>query len=197
MDKQFGRKGMWFALGVLALVFLCLLACGAAAAVFAPRGGGVWVQPPASEAGAVQPPMVYYAHGGWGPLGLLGAGIGLLFKLAFWGLLAMLFLGLLRRLFWGRRHACPPPWYGAWQGAPQGASGGEGEAPAAGPCWGPSPGVGCGPSPWRHHAWRHHRHHRWGPPPGWGPQPPEQAAEGGAGEDEPQAPDSEYTGPME
>jgi hypothetical protein len=189
MDKHFGRKGMWFALGALALVFMCILLCGAAATVFAPRGGGGWVQAPAVEDGAVPPAVVYHGHGGWGPLGILGAGLGLLFKLAFFGLLIVLLLRLVRRLFWGGWHTCPPPWYGPWQGASQGASGGEGEAPA--------PGAGWGPPPWKHHAWRHHRHHRWGPPPWWGPQPPGQAPEREAGEEEPQAPDSEYTGPME
>ena len=52
MDKQFGRRGMWFALGILALVFMCILACCAAAAILVPRGGGVWVQAPAGAPAA-------------------------------------------------------------------------------------------------------------------------------------------------
>jgi hypothetical protein len=187
---------MWFVLGVLALVFLCILACGAAAAVFAPRSGGVWVQAPSGaadgQAGAVPPATAYHTYGAWGPLGIVGAGLGLLFKLFLFGLLALLLLGLVRRVLWGHRRMCPPYWYGAWRTAPQGGPQGEGEAPDAGAGW--------GPPPWKRHAWRYHHHHPWGPPPWWGPQPPqppEQAPERGTGEGEPGAPDGEYTGPME
>lgn len=191
MDRYLGKKGMWFALGILALVFLCILACGAAAAIFAPRAGGVWVQAPSGvpsgEAGAAPPVVVYHGHGAWGPLGILGAGLGLLFKLAFFGLLLILLLRLARRLFWGGWHTCAPPWHGPWPGAP----GSEGEAPEG--------GAGRGPAPWQRKAWRHHRHHHpWGPPPWWGTQPqPGPGPEGEAGEEAPEGPEGTYTGPME
>lgn len=191
MDRRFGRKGMWFALGLLALVFLCIVACIGAAALLAPRPAGTWMQPPAGEGGAM-PPVVYHpAHGLWA---LLRFGVGLLFL----GLLALLILKLVRRLVWGPWHAVSPYGYAPWKSAPQGTAGGEAE--------GSETGVGWGPPAWKRHAWRHHHHpHPWGPPPWAAPQPPEQAGCGGqpgpaqaeAEEDGPDRPASDYTGPME
>lgn len=179
MDKRFGRKGMlWIALGLVALLFLCLVvACLGAATVFAPRQGGVWMQPPAGEQGAVPPAQFYPLHGTWGPLGVVGAGLHLLLKLFLFGLLVLLVVRLVGWLFWGRWRACPPHGYGPWKGAPQGAPGDEAGEPG---------------SAWRRHPWHHHHRH-WGPPPWWAPRPPA-APEAEAGEEEP---DAGYTGPME
>ncbi len=189
MDKRFGRWGMWVALGTVALLFLCVVVgCFGAAALFTQRPSGVWMQPQAGEGGAVPPAVVYPAHGGWGPLGILGAGVSLFLKLLLLGLLVLLLLRLVRRLLWGRGHACPPYWYGGWKGAPQGTAGGEEGEADSGTAW--------GPPPWRRHAWRHH--HPWGPPPWWGsPQQGKPAPEPEPGEPAPDAPDAEYTGPME
>ena len=192
MDRHFGRWGMWFALGVLALVFLCILACIGSAAFLAPRPAGTWVQPPAGGEGVIPPTVSHPAHGVWG---FLGAGIGVLFKLLLFGLLVLVLLKLVGRLFWGRWHAIPPYGYGPWQGAVPGAPSNEAE--------GPGPGVGWRPPNWKRHAWRHHHHpHAWGPPPWWAPQPPagptaEGGPEGEAGEGEQDTPSGEYTGPME
>jgi hypothetical protein len=194
MDRHFGRRGMWLALGVLALVFLCTMTCIGAAALLSPRGGGVWVQAPAGE-GSAMPPAVYYpGHGIWTSL---GAGVGLLFKLLFFGLLILLLLKLVGRLFWCRWHAVPPYGYGPWGSTPQGAPEGGAE--------GSDPGTGGEPPAWARPVWRHHRHrHPWGPPPWWeskqpaGPAPqagPEVQAE--AGEAKPDAPTGQYSGPME
>jgi hypothetical protein len=190
MDRYSGRKGKWFALGVLALVFLCIVTCIGAAAMFSLRPAGTWVQPPAGE-GAVNPPEVFYpSYGIWG---FLGAGIGLLFKLLLFGLLLLALLKLVGRFLWGRWHAVPPCGYGPWPGASQGAPRDEAE--------GSEPGVGWGSPPWTRHTWRHHRHPHPGHPPAWWGPPPGPATqagpEGEAGEGEPDAPSGEYTGPME
>lgn len=189
MDKYFGRKGMWIVLGVLALLFLCIVAgCLGTATLFAPRQGGVWMQAPASEDGAAPPMAFYPAHGRWGPLGIVGAGLGLVFKLLFFGLLVLLLLKLVGRVIFGHCHPYRGYWYGPWRTAPQGGPEGE-AAPEADAAW--------GPSPWRRHAWRHHPH-RWGPPPWWGPRPQARPApEAGAGEEASDRPDSGYTGPQE
>jgi hypothetical protein len=190
MERHFDRRGKWFALGLLALVFLCIVACIGAATLHALRPAGIWMQPPAVEGGAV-PPTVYYPAYGIGAF--LGGAIGLLSKLVFFGLLAVLFLKLVGRLFWGRWHYA----YGPWRCAPEGAA--EGEAEAA------EPAVGWGARVGKRRTWRHHRHaHSWGPPPWWGPQPPsgseaqaQPEAQAESGEDEPDGPAGEYTGPME
>jgi hypothetical protein len=82
-----------------------------------------------------------------GPFGFIFGAIGALFKLAFFGLLLLLGLGLVKRLFFGHRCWGPPP---GWR--PPGGKEGEGKPYAA---W------GWGPRAWH----RHHRH--WGPPPWW------------------------------
>jgi hypothetical protein len=189
MDEKFRRNKHWFGLGALLIIFLCVALCGlgAMATMFtrsAPNYGAVpYVQPPAVEEG-VAPPATYYGHGplghhgGWGPFGIIGMGIGLIFKLLFFGLLVLLLLGLVKRLFWGHRHwghgywgpPCPPgkPWKGT-----TGESEDESHAE-----WGPR-------------AWHRHFKH-WGPPPWWGPEPktPDSTSE-------PDTDEPEYTGPQE
>lgn len=190
MDRRFGRRGKWFALGLLALVFLCIVACIGTAAMLALRPAGIWMQPPAGEGGVVPRAVYHPAHGIWA---FLRFGAGLLFL----GLFVLLILKLVRRLFWGSWHAVSPYGYGPWWGAPQGAP--EGEA------GGSETGAGWRPPAWKRRAWRHHHHaHPWGPPPWWGPRPPtgsEAEASAGslaeAGEDQPDGPANEYTGPME
>ena len=173
MDERFRSKGLWIGLGVLALLFMCLLVMGAGAAVFAPLRSSVgYVQPPTGDGGAVAQ-VPYHTHGG--PLALLGYGIGLFFKVAFFGLLLMLLLGLVRRIFWGHRawgHGhwgppCPPP--------RPGKGSAEGDEPAA---WGP----------WAWH--RHHKHGGW--PPWWGEQ-----GQAAGREEEADEAGSEYSGPQE
>jgi hypothetical protein len=177
MDERFRGKGLWFGLGAVALIFLCLLLiAGAFIAVLAPaRMAPVYVQPPAAGEGALQPSAAYY---GPGPLGGLFFGVKMLFGLAFLGVLLLVFLGVVRRLFWGHYHWGPhycapvPPGQG-WEGPP-----GAGSQPQA--------------------DWRRHWHHRWGPPPWWGPAPERAAGEGEA----PGAPESGegapgYRGPQE
>lgn len=191
MDKRFGRWGMWVALAMVALLFFCVVVgCFGAAAISTLRPAGAWMPPQGGEGGAVPPTVFYPAHGGWGPLGVLGAGMSLFLKLLLVGLLVLLLFRLVRRLFWGRWHTCSPYGYGPWKGVPQGVPGGEAEDPDAGTAW--------GPPPWKRHAWRHH-HRAWGPPPWWG-SPPEEggpAPETESGEPVPDPPDSEYSGPME
>jgi hypothetical protein len=131
MDERFRGKGLWVGLGLLAVIFLCLMLCGLGAlSMFTTRSGPVYVQPPAGEEGAV-PPSTYPGHGvlgmgrydGWQPFGILGFGISMLFKLLFFGLLLLLFVGLIRRIFWGHRWWGPPrghkpPQGKEWKGRP-------------------------------------------------------------------------------
>jgi hypothetical protein len=133
MEERFGRKRLWIGLGALGLIFLCLMACGLLTVVglvprpaaVVPQPGATLGQPQGSEDGAV-PPAQAYDYGrpaaGWFPggglLGLLAYGISLLFKVAFWGLLLMLLLGLVRRLFWGPRHRCSPGSHEHWKEHP-------------------------------------------------------------------------------
>jgi hypothetical protein len=178
MDERLREKKHWIVLGALAIVFLCVLLCALGAfGMLVVRSGPAYVQPPTGEEGVV-PPTMYHGrgplsmgqYGGWGPFGIIGFGFSLLFKLAFFGLLLLLLFGLIRRLFWGRRHPWPP----YWGKPPQGKEGEKG----SGAAWGP----------W---AWHHHRKH-WGPHPGWGAEPEPAGREG-----EPDPAESEYTGPQE
>jgi hypothetical protein len=166
VDERFRGKGIWVGLGALAIVFLCVMMCGMVASLAGPRSA-VYVQPPVAEqSGAVPPPAIYgYGPGGIsrtgavGPFGFVLGAIGALFKLAFLGLLLLLGLGLVRRVFWGHHCWGPPP---GWR-PPMPPQGGN----AASAPWGP---------------WGWHRHRRtWGPPPWWGPEP-----EPGDKEDEPE-----------
>lgn len=133
MEERLGRKRLWMGLGVLGLVFLCLTACGLLTlvglvprpAVLVPGPGAALGQAQGGDGGAV-PPAQAYEYGrpaaGWFPggglLGLLAYGISLLFKVAFWGLLLMLLLGVVRRLFWGPRHWCRPGGHEHWKEHP-------------------------------------------------------------------------------
>jgi hypothetical protein len=156
MDERFDGRRVWFAVGAGALVFLCLMLCafGAFATMMfrsePAREVAPYVQPPTGQEGEAAPPTYYHpvppAMGrgaGYGPLGFLSAGIGLIVKLMVAGLLALLFLGLAKRVFWGHR---PGRWH-HWGPPPKG-DGGEGRP---NPAWGP---------------WAWHCGERWGRPPG-------------------------------
>ena len=164
MDERFRGKGLWIGLGVLAIIMLCVMMCGAGSmAMMYMSRGGEYVVPPAVEEGA--PPPVAHGYGplarggaiAHGPFGFLGSVLGGLFKLAVVGLLLLVFFRLAMRLFWGPRF-CGPRFSGAgYRGKPPKGDGDD---------WGP---------PW--HAWHRHRRH-WGPC--WGPldadeEPPENA----------------------
>lgn len=117
MDERFKRKPLLIGLGALALIFLCIMLCGFGAMVtmFTSRTvqPPMYVPAPAAEEGA-QPPPAYYnhspgpmggsRHGAMGPFSFVLRGIGLMFKLAFFGLLFFLLLGLVKRIFWGPGH---------------------------------------------------------------------------------------------
>jgi hypothetical protein len=123
MDERFRGKGMWIGAAALAIIFLCVMLCalGAMGTMFARTTvPAVPYVPQASEDGAVSPP-VYQGHGPLGmgrlghsgPFGLFFGAVGALFKLAFLGVLALLFLGLIKRVIWGPRH-----WHHAYAGKP-------------------------------------------------------------------------------
>lgn len=152
MDERFRGRGIWVAAGGLAIIFLCLMLCamGAMATMFLRQGPAYGVVPqiqaPAGEDGGVAPPITYGPvvgrPAGYGPFGLIGAGIGLLFRLAFFGLLLLLLLGLVRRLFWGPRHwhhrhpgkppkGKPYPGWGPWAWHCHGEVGDEEAKPAS------------------------------------------------------------------
>jgi hypothetical protein len=170
---------MWIGLGFLAIVFLCVMLCALGAFVtMAVRPGPTYVQPLPEGGEAGGAPVVQYGplgygyHGGAGLLGIAGYGIGLLFKLLFFGLLLLLGLGLIKRLFWGRPHYWGRHRYEPYPGKPPTADT-RWKSRGRHPHWGP----------W---AW----HHPWEP---WAPDeeagvPPEEAMD----EDE-----AEYTGPQE
>ena len=139
MDERFRGKGIWVIAGVAGIVFLCLMLCGLGAMVTTfTRSEAVYVQPPLDEGGAV-PPQVYQGplgmgrYGGHGPFGFLASGIGLFFKLAFWGLLLLLLFGLVKRLIWGPRHCHPGPWRHHYRGKPPKGKEWEGKPHAWGP----------------------------------------------------------------
>jgi hypothetical protein len=153
MDERFRGNRLWIGLGALAIIFLCVALCGfgAMASMFMRSDIGYapapYVQPPAGEEGVVPPPTYYQDHsplgmGRYGNTGLFGfvsGAIGLLFRLVFFGLLLLLLLGLVKRLFWGPRHhwACypgRPPKGKEWKGRPH-------------PGWGPWAWHGHG-APW-------------------------------------------------
>lgn len=180
MDEHLRKNKHWIGLGALVIIFLCVALCGlgAMATLFfrgGPTAGAVpYVQPPAGEVAQAAPPVVY-GHSpmgiGWSsPLGFIGGAIGLLFRLAFFGLLLLLLIGLVKRLFWGPRwgshhwaahHPGMPPRGKPWKGAP---------------------------------------HSQWGPPWAWrcAPQPGEAEPAAGSESDEPEEPDATaYNGPQE
>jgi hypothetical protein len=158
MDERFRGKGIWIVGGVFALVFLCLVLCGLGAMVTtALRPGPVYeimpqVQPPTGQEGVVPPPAYYGPgsvgrHTGFGPFGFILGGIGLLFKLLFLGLLLLLLVGLIRRLFWGPRHWHHRPWGPYHPGKPPAAEEWRRKPHA----WGPWAWHGCG-APWDEEA---------------------------------------------
>lgn len=118
MDERFRGKQGWIALAVIGFVVLCLMVWGGAVmAMFLARPGPVAIQPPASVEGVV-PAVPYYGYGhfGGGLLGIASFGLSLVFKLFFFGLLMLLGLGLVRRLFWGHHYGCGPHGGKAWKG---------------------------------------------------------------------------------
>ncbi|MBN1659919.1 MAG: hypothetical protein JXA93_16065 [Anaerolineae bacterium] len=199
MDEVLRRKRLWIGLGIIGMIFLCVMTCALGALLTLMPWHSVanapapYVAPQADEGGAA--PQVYQGpmvgrHSGFGPLGIVGLGFRLLLKLLFFGLLLVLGLRLMRHLLGGPRHWCAPYWGPYYQGRPpKGApEGGERE-------------TGWGPPPWVHKAWQHHRPH-WGPPPWWGPG--QEQAGGKPAADVPAAdvpaadvPGDEYTGPQE
>jgi hypothetical protein len=161
MDKEFRQRRTWLIVGVAAIIFLCLavLGMGAMAAVLG-RSGIVGAGPLAEMERGV-PPQVYHGfggigrHGGVGVFGLLGFGLGLLFKFVFFGLLLLLLIGLIRRLFWGPRH-----WHPRYMGPHH-----RGKPPKG--------------AEWKH------RPHAWGPPWTWhGHGEPEEVEDEFADEEE-------------
>jgi len=169
MEERFRGKGLWFGLGCLALLFLCLLLMAGAASVFlAPfRMAPAYVQP-------AEPPAAYH---GPGLLGGLFFGVKMLFKVAFLGLGLLLLFGVARRLFWGPYH-----WWPHYCAPVPSGKGWEGQ-----------PGGGAQP----HTHWRRHWHHHGGPPPWWGPAPERPAGEGEApGTPEAEA-GTGYSGPQQ
>jgi hypothetical protein len=183
MDEGFKKYGLWIGLGAMAVIFLCIMLCGAGAMIsmigrsiptYAPVPH---VAPPAAEDGSAPPQAYYYPPAPYFGSRYTGFGLfGFLFRVVCFGLVLLLVIGLFKRLLWGRRHwryrFCGPP----FPGKPP--KGGEPEQDAAE--WGP---------------WAWHRHHRrWGPPPWWGPEP--ESGKGGAQPDS-DTENSEYTGPQE
>jgi len=186
MDEFYKRNKVWIGVGALALILLLgmmVCALGAMGVMFARSGqthGPVpYVQPPAAEEGAVPlaPQHNYgpgplaggrYSHAG--PFGFFSGVLGFLFKLAFFGLLLLLFLGLVKRIFWG-----PGPW-----------------SPNA---WGP--GHTARRSPAGH--WPGRPHPMWGPWAGHDSSAPWEADEepSAAEADPADSQGSEYSGPQE
>ena len=161
MNEQFRGKRLWIGLGALALVGLCVMMCLGAAAFFALHSGqghrAMLDAPPSAgqEEGTVAP--TNRGPFGWGMDRARGFGPArLLFRaglctvpLLFFGLIALLAVGLVRRRCWAHGH---------W-GSPPGAQPPEGENRG-------------GPFAW------HHRGHPWGPPP-WSAPAPEPSGEQG------------------
>lgn len=184
MDERFKRPGIWIGLGVMAIIFLCIvMLCGAGAmlSMFGrslPAYGPVpQVAPPVAEDGAAPPQAYYYGYGPFSGGRHMGFGLfGFLFRAFVFGLALLLAIGLLKRLLWGPRHwrhrYCGPPHPG------RRPKGGEGEQASSE--WGP---------------WAWHRHHRhWGPPPWWGPEAETDREDA---EPDPDPHNPEYTGPQE
>lgn len=161
MEKRSRRTGLWIGLGALIIIAMCVMLTGLGTLLMlrghsGPAQGMVpQVQAPATEQGGAVP-APYYSHhsmgrfGGFGPLGFIGFGIRMIFRLVFFGLLLAVFVGLTKCLFWGRRHR----WAHCHGKAPEG----EDEE------WGPMPWHGL------HKNW-HRKIAKHGPPPWWGRYP--------------------------
>jgi len=197
MEEVVRKKGLWIGLAVIGVIFWCVILCVVVPLLtLLPRQTvtyvpAPYVQPPAAEEGAA--PQVYQGPiagtRGWGPLGIVGAGLRLMFRLLFLGLLLMLGLRLLRRIVWGPRHWCSPCWGRYYHGGPRPES-------AAGPPAGNQGETGWGPPPWAHRGWHHHRRH-WGPPPWWAPAPGQAGTRPAEAEPAEAEPGDEYSGPQE
>jgi hypothetical protein len=182
MDERFRDKRLWVGLGALAILFFCVAMCGLSSmATFLMRDGisqppAVYPQPPAADTDiAPQPPTHGYApYGAWRPAG--SGFLGTLFRLMLFGVMLLVAIGLLKRVFWGR-HYCGYHHWGRHARMPH-------------PPHRPKPPSGvdcrCGP------------HRKWGPWP-W-------AAPGEAGSQEPgttssaeetESGETTYTGPQE
>lgn len=121
MDKRFRDKRLWIGLGGLAIVFLCIAMCGMASlAMFTLRQGPTYApvpysQPPAADDGTLPPPP-NLGYGGYGPLGIGRhsgfSPFGFIAKLFVAGMVALLALGLLKRVLWGGRHCARHHWHG-------------------------------------------------------------------------------------
>ncbi len=183
MDEFYKRKGLWIGLGALAIIFLCVMVCmmGAFFTVTS-RSGVVYgalpqVQLPAEGASVAQPAVQYYGpmgmprHGGFHPFAIL-------IRMLFFGLLVLLFVGLMRRILWGHRHWAP--YYRGrhphWPAAGMSPKGKVGKHPPH-PAWGP----------W---AWH-------GPCGGWAPEDEPVGEEDEADATEAGVDTSEYSGPQE
>ena len=133
MDERFRSSRLWIILGALGILFLCLMLCGLVTMAFGVmRSGPVYgTIPQAPGAEGPAPPQLYYGPGAGGPLGFVAQGVGTLIRLAFLGLLVLLFIGLIRRLFWGPRHCR----FGSWGRPPEGQEWKGNTHPGWGP-WG-------------------------------------------------------------
>jgi hypothetical protein len=165
MDERFRDKRIWAIAGVVGIIFLCLMLCGmgAMATMFMRSSTGFATVPqiPALPAeGAAAPPQVYHGPGGAGPFGggglfgFLTFGIGMLFKLLFLGLILLLVVGLVRRLFWGPRYWGPHRRWARYHGPHKPGAGPPGHRPPGGKewkdkahAWGPWAWHWCG-EPW-------------------------------------------------
>jgi hypothetical protein len=157
MDERFRGKRFWIGAGALAIILLCVMLCGLGAFTMlamqsGPAHGTVpYVQAPSVEEGSGPPAIQHYSPDPIGRLGyaspfgfVLGA-VGALFKLAFFGLLLLVGLGLVKRLFWGPRHWGYRHWGPHYPGKPP-----EGKEWKAGhrDVWGPW-AWHCHGGPWR------------------------------------------------
>jgi hypothetical protein len=150
MDERFRDRRIWAIAGVAGIIFLCLALCGmgALATMFLRADTGMVTVPqvpvPPAE-GAAAPPVIYGPAGG-GLFGFLTFGLGMFFKLLFFGLILLLVVGLLKRLFWGPHHWGPHRHWTRYHGPRKprhGPPGGE-EWKAKAHAWGPWAAHWCG-----------------------------------------------------
>jgi hypothetical protein len=181
MDERFQDRRIWAIAGVAGVIFLCLMLCGmgAMATMFLRPGTGLATVPqvpaPPTE-GGVAAPQVYYGPGGGGFFGFLTFGIGMLFKLMFFGLILLLGFGLVRRLLWGPRHWGAHRRWAHYHRAHKHGPGSPGHGPPGGKEW---KGKAHPWGPWAAH---------------WCGEPWEEGAEPGVEEDEPGGAEPTYEG---